>query len=134
MKRHLGLLATWMLFFGPGCAAVAVGAVAGAGAVGAVAYSQRGAKGDVKGGVEQVRRQTELTFAQMGINTTATASKNAGAEQDLQGKVQGMDVSVKIVAVSPQVSHVEVEARSGSLSWDKDYARNVLSRIVQQPG
>jgi hypothetical protein len=132
MFKHFAL-PTMMILLGSGCAAVAVGAAAGVGAAGAIAYSERGAKGDVKGDVDQVKRQTEATFAQMGIHPTASATKKSGAEQELQGMVQGLDVNVKIVAVNPEISHVEVEARSGALGWDKDYAKNVLSRIVQQP-
>ena len=50
-----------------GCAAL-IGA--GAGAAGGIAYTQRGVKGEVKGGVNEVRRDTEAVFRDLGIRRT----------------------------------------------------------------
>jgi hypothetical protein len=86
----------------------------------------------VKGNVEQVRRQTEAVFAQLSIQETQNASKKGGNEKELKGVSAGKEVSVKVVAVNPQVSRVEVDVSGGAYQWDKEYARNILSRIVQQ--
>ena len=38
---------------------------------------------------------------------------------------------MKIVSAGEHLSTVEVDAHKGGLSWDKDYAKEVLARIVQ---
>ncbi|MBS2027351.1 MAG: hypothetical protein JST54_05545 [Deltaproteobacteria bacterium] len=116
---------------GSSCApAVVVGAGA-VGAVGAIAYTDRGAKGDVQGTPDDVRRNTEAVFRRMGIATTGYEMKNGGVERNLKGQSTTAEVTVNIVATSPTTSRVEVDAKEGTLNWNKDYARQVLTRIVQ---
>ena len=64
-----------------GCAAAAVGA----GAAGGIAYSDRGAKGDMKGKVTSVNQKAETALREMGIKITGNESKNSGGEKDLTG-------------------------------------------------
>jgi hypothetical protein len=116
---------------GGGCAAAVVGAGA---AVGAVAYTNRGAKGTANGAVANVGRQTQAIFNEMGIQMTASATKNSGAEQELRGITPGKEVTVHIRRAAPDVSEVEVQAREGTLTWNKEYARNILTRIVRSTG
>ena len=58
----------------------------------------------------------------MGIATTGYEMKNGGAERNLQGQSTTAAVTVNIKATSPTTSRVEVDAKQGTLSWDKDYA------------
>jgi uncharacterized protein (DUF2147 family) len=112
-----------------GCAAAAVGA---AGAVGGVAYTDRGAEGDVKGNVEQVNRQATQALKSMGIQITGSELKNSGREQSISGKAGGTDVSVKMRQASAGTTHIEVIAKESTLRWNKDYAKEILAKIVQQ--
>ena len=126
----LGLLVGAM-GLGTACAPAVVAGAGAVGAVGAIAYTDRGAKGEVQGSPDDVRRNTEAVFRRMGIATTGYEMKNGGAERNLQGQSTTAQVSVNIVATSPTTSRVEVDAKQGTLSWNKDYARQVLTRIVQ---
>jgi hypothetical protein len=113
-----------------GCAAAAVGA--GAGTAGAVAYTDRGAKGEVKGNLGDIDDHTRSTFKQMGIALTGSAMRYSGDEQDLTGKYGGTDVAVQMTKSTPDVTHVEVIARQSTLSWNKDYAKEILNKIVAE--
>ena len=132
--RLLGVLALLggALALGPGCAPAVVAGAATVGAVGGIAYTDRGAQGDVQGSPDDVRRDAQAVFNHMGIATTGYSMKNGGAERELKGKSSTADVKVSIVATSPTTSRVEVDARQGTLSWNKDYARQVLTGIVQR--
>ena len=118
----------WVLLAsgGMGCAVAALGG----GAAGGVAYSDRGAQADVKGNVNQVAKNTQEVFQKMGIQSTGTQMKNSGSERDLDGKSGNNNVSVQITSTGPQSSHVEVISKDGTLSWNKDYAKQVVERIV----
>jgi hypothetical protein len=124
------LLALGLGVAASGCVAAAAGAAVGAGA--AVAYNNRGVEGDVKGDPAQVKARTEAVFGQMGIQTTGTQMQKSGAEQQITGRAGDKDVTVSVQANGAGVSHVQVEARAGTLDWDRDYARDVLTRIVGQ--
>ncbi|MGZ3688416.1 MAG: DUF3568 family protein [Bdellovibrionota bacterium] len=125
---RIGLVGLFLIG-GSGCAAAAVGAAAGV--AGTIAYSDRGVKAEVKGDPQTVAKQTEAVFKKKGIATTNTAVKNSGKEQDLQGNGPTAEVSVSIVSAGKNTSHVEVVAKQGSFKWNKDYAKEVLSDIIQ---
>jgi hypothetical protein len=112
-----------------GCA-TAVGA--GAGAATAIAYSDRGAKGEIQGDVERTRKTTELVFKEMGIHLTDTAMKDQGREQELKGNSSSGNITVTITPSGRGVSHIEVIARERTLKWNKDYAKTILSKIASK--
>jgi hypothetical protein len=66
----------------------------------------------------------------MGIKVTGSEMKEAGKERDLNGKSSKADVSVSMKATNGGTTHVEVVAREGTIKWNKDYAREVLSKIA----
>jgi hypothetical protein len=113
-----------------GCAAAAVGGAA-AGAAGAVAYSDRGAKSDVKGDPQSIHQKAEKVFSDMAIQTTGTQTKENG-ERDLSGKSGNKDISVQMTPAANGTTHVEVIAREGTVKWNKDYAKEILSKIVEK--
>ena len=110
-----------------GCAAL-VGA--GAGGAGAIAYTDRGAKGDVKGSSQDVMQRAQAVFHEMGIQTTETNIKDSGKERELNGKSDQAEVNVVIKATGEDSTHLEVVAREGMVKWNKDYAKRILSNIV----
>lgn len=111
-----------------GCAAATVGAGAAAG----IAYTDRGAKGDVKGNVQQVNEQAKDALKQMGIQLTGSEMKEAGKEQSLSGKSGDTNISVNMKSASPNTTSVEVIARESAVKWNKDYAKKILTEIINQ--
>jgi len=124
-----GLVVLSLLLSANGC--VAAGAAA-AGTAAGISYTNRGAKGDVRGSVDQVARHAANTFQQMGIVTTETKVENGGTKRVLGGKRGDLDVETTMTASGGNVTHVEVVARKSMVQWNKDYARDVLERIVRQ--
>jgi hypothetical protein len=112
-----------------GCAAAAVGT---AGAVGGIVYTDRGAKGDVKGDVRQVNQHAKAAFKQMGIRVTGSEMKESGKEQNLSGKSGSTDVSVNMNRSGSDTTHVEVIAHESTFKWNKDYAKEILAKIIHQ--
>lgn len=130
MKRSLKGLRWGVLGLGllaaPGCLAVA----AGAGAAGAVAWTQRGASSLAEGGVNEVFERSIAVFEQMGITRTGDATRASGAERSLTGRKDDMDVTVEMTRETATTTRVEVLARRNEVQYERGYARDVLARIV----
>lgn len=111
-----------------GCLAVAAGAGAGA----AVAWTQRGATSVVEGSVDQLFVRSQAVFRQMEIAQTGQSTENSGAERTLTGTRGDLEVTVDMKRASETTTEVEVYARESAVEWDRDFARDVLSRIIEQ--
>jgi predicted component of viral defense system (DUF524 family) len=68
----------------------------------------------------------------MGIAEDAASTKESGAKRELKGKTGDLDVTVQMEQQDSATTKVEVYARKNLAEWDKDYAREVLGRIVKQ--
>ncbi|MET0399454.1 MAG: DUF3568 family protein [Longimicrobiaceae bacterium] len=112
----------------PACLAAA----AAAGAGGAIAWTQRGASSSVTGSVDQVYQRAEAVFRDMGITATGQSSGDQGAERSLKGTREDMEVTVEIERESSSTAKVEVYARKNTVEFDRGYARDVLTRIVNR--
>lgn len=110
-----------------GCLAAAAG-----GAAGGIYVTSRGAAGEVQGSVDQVAGRAETVMSEMGIVKQAESTSKQGEKQVLKGTKDELDVTIDIGRESASTSRVEVSARKNLAEWDKDYAKEVLSRIVQQ--
>ena len=89
-------------------------AAAAAGAAGGIYLTSRGAESVVEGSVDQVAGRAAAVMTELGI-------------------VKGdLDVDIEIRRESPTTTKVEVTARKNLAEWDKEYAKEVLSRIVQR--
>jgi len=109
-----------------GCAAAAV-----AGAAGAIYATTRGVESLVASPIERVVGDAESVMKNMGIVQDATSSDNGGAKRELKGKHGDLDVTVQMEQQDSATTKVEVSARKNLAEWDKDYARQVLERIVK---
>ena len=89
----VGAAALLLAFAASGCVTAAA---AGAGAVAGIEYTNRGAKGDIKGSVDDVAKRTEKVFRQQGIALTESKVEKSGAERVLAGKQGDLDVKVTI--------------------------------------
>ena len=114
-----------------GCLAAAGAA---AGAAGAIAYSERGASTNLDASVGEVAQAAEAVFAELGITTTERDMEDGGEEIQLTGETTGgeMRVNVEIEAEDSGLTNVHVTAQEGTLDYDRDYAEDVLRRIISR--
>ena len=109
-----------------GCFLVA----AGAGAAGAIAYTNRGATSDVSGTVDQVFDRTVAAFQQAGISETGRSTENNGEERKLIGTKGEYEVTAELNRSSEKTTKVEVTAKKSAVEYDKELAKDVLNRIL----
>jgi hypothetical protein len=120
----LGLIASLS-----GC--VAAGAAA-AGAGSAVYLTTRGAEATVEGPPDDVERRARAVFGSEGIPVTGSQIENSGDKREIKGTKGDLDITVTVQRQGPQASKAEVTARKNLVSWDKDYAQQLLQKIVSQ--
>jgi hypothetical protein len=67
----------------------------------------------------------------MGINQkkTSTAQEGEKDKREIDGATADRDVTVTIQTEGPG-SRVQVVVRKSAVTWDKDFARTILQRIV----
>lgn len=111
-----------------GCVVAAVGAGAGGG----IYFSERGAESVVPAGIERALAATRRALAQLGVRETGSKVEDEGREREVSGRAgrRDVDVTVKLKAERPGYTRVEVVARKSAVTWDKDFARTVLEKIV----
>jgi hypothetical protein len=126
MRRNLLLLLAIALP-SSGCLAAAA-----AGAAGGVYLTSRGAESVVEGSVDQVAGRAEAVMSERGIVKEGESTAEQGDRQVLKGKKGDLDVTIQVDRESASTVKVEVTARENLAEWDKDYAKEVLSRIVQK--
>jgi Protein of unknown function (DUF3568) len=126
MRRHLTLALVAGLLSTACLAAAAGGAAAG------VYVTSRGAETVIEGSVEDVAARAESVMGEMGIVKEGESTENQGDEHVLKGKKGDLDVNIDIKRESDKTTKVEVTARKNLAEWDKDYAKDVVNRIVEK--
>jgi len=111
-----------------GCVAAAAAAGAGAG----IYLTTRGAESLVDSPIDQVATRARAVMSEEGITPDASSTEKSGAQRELKGKKGDLDVTIEMEQKSSATTRVEVTARKNVAEWDKDYAQQVLSRIVQK--
>jgi hypothetical protein len=71
-------------------------------------------------------------MSEMGIVKQGESTDKQGDKHVLKGTKDQLDVTIDIERESPTTAKVEVTARKNLAEWDKDYAKEVVSRIVQK--
>ena len=112
-----------------GCVAAAA-AAAGAGA--GVYLTTRGAESLVDNSIDQVARKAQAVMSEEAIVPDASSTEQGGDKRELKGKKGDLDVTIEMERKSPTSTRVEVTARKNLAEWDKEYAQQLLSRIVQK--
>ena len=107
-------------------------AAAGAGAAGGIYFTSRGAETVVERTVPDLVTRTEAVLAERSIAVSETTVKQGGDEREYKGKTGSLDVTVKLRRETPTTTKVEVTARRNLAEWDKDYAQDLLARILGQ--
>jgi hypothetical protein len=107
-------------------------AAAAAGAAGAIYATTRGVESLVSGTVDQVAPRVEAVMRDMSITQDATSTEDGGAKREFKGKHGDRDVTIRLEQKDTATTQVEVTARKNLAEWDKDYAHQVMERIIQQ--
>ena len=107
-----------------GCLAAA----AAAGAGGAIAYNERGASSLVNRPAENVAAAARAVLVDMGI--APDVDEVDGDDRVVSGSRGDLRVRVEIERESGNRSEVMVTAREGTLDYDREMARDILSRII----
>jgi len=124
--------ARWALLLGavgvlPGCVAAAAGAGAGTG----IYLTTRGAESVVEGSVSDVAARARKVMGDMGITISETNIKDSGNKRELKGKKGDLDITVSMERQGDATTKTDVTARKNLVEWDKDYAQEILNRIVK---
>jgi len=67
-----------------------------------------------------------------GIVPDASSTENGGNKRELKGKKGDLDVTIEMEQKTDKTTRVEVSARKNVAEWDKEYAQQVLQRIVEK--
>jgi len=109
-----------------GCFLVA----AGAGAAGAIAYTNRGATSVVAGTVDHAFTRAVAAFQQAGITETGRSTENSGQQRKLIGTKGEYEVTAELNRTTDSTTTVEITARKSAVEYDKEMAKDILNRIV----
>jgi hypothetical protein len=109
-----------------GCFLVA----AGAGAAGAIAYTNRGATSVVAGSVDQVFDRAASAFQQAGISETGRSTENSGRERKLIGTKGEYEVIAELNRSTDSTTKVEITAKKNAVEYDKELAKDILNRML----
>jgi hypothetical protein len=132
MRRLIIRVSLWALSAG---AAVTTGgcvlAAAGAGAGGAVYVGDRGVESVVAAPVEKVYGATRTAFRDLGITESKTSNEQDGGVEKrvVAGSITDREVTASL-KTQGSGTHVEVIVKKTAVTWDKDFARKVLEKVV----
>ncbi|HZA97410.1 MAG TPA: hypothetical protein VE399_01445 [Gemmatimonadales bacterium] len=124
--------AKWMLVMAlilpmTGCLAAAA---AGAGA--GIYLTSRGAESLVEGSIDQLATRARAVMNEEGIVPDASSTEDGGTKRELKGKKGDLDVTFELEEKSDKTTRVEVSARKNLAEWDKEYAQQLLQRLVEK--
>ena len=107
-------------------------AAAAAGAGAGIYLTSRGAESLVQGNPDDIAKKAQAVMNQEGIVPDASSTENGGDKRELKGKKGDLDVTIEMERKDPKTTRVEVSARKNLAEWDKDYAQQLLSKIVEK--
>jgi hypothetical protein len=107
-------------------------AAAGAGAGGGIYFTQRGVESVVPATVERAAAATNQAFDQLKVRQMKSQVEQGedGEKREIEGTAGDREVSVTLKAEGTNATHVQVVAKRTAVTWDKDFARSVLDKIV----
>lgn len=124
--------ARWMLAMGlilpmTGCLAAAA---AGAGA--GIYLTSRGAESLVEAPIDQLASRARALMNEEAIVPDASSTEDGGNKRELKGKKGDLDVTFEMEEKSDKTTRVEVSVRKNLAEWDKEYAQQLLQRLVEK--
>jgi hypothetical protein len=125
-------LTTWTMV--AGMAAASAGCflfAAGAGAAGAIHFTDRGVESQIGQPIATVYDASQQAFKDMGITAKRTINEeeSGSTKRTLEGSTSTRDVSV-VLKSDGGSTHVDVVAKKTQVTWDKDFARAIIDKIV----
>ena len=118
--------------FAPLVFAGCVVAAAGAGAGGGIYLTQRGVESVVPVTVDRAATATTQAFDQLKIRQTKSQTEQGedGEKREIEGTAGDREVNVTLKVEGKNATRVQVVAKRTAVTWDKDFARSVLDKIV----
>jgi hypothetical protein len=107
-------------------------AAAAAGAGAGIYLTSRGAESLVEGPIDQIASRARAVMSEEGIVPDASSTEDGGDKRELKGKKGDLDVTIEMEQQNDKTTRVEVSARKNLAEWDKEYAQQVLQRIVEK--
>lgn len=108
-------------------------AAAGAGAGGAIYVTERGAEAQIAAPVSRALDASRQVFQELAITETRSTTEQStggGEKRTLEGKTADREVSVNLQTAGTG-SRVEVVVKKTAVTWDKDFAKQILNKIVE---
>ena len=111
-------------------------AAAGAGVGGAVYLTDRGAESIVSADGPTAQDAAEKAFADYEISRTDLIVQDDRERRQLKGRSADdrLDVTVTIEREKDGLSKVKITAATSAVTWDRDFAKQLLERIVEYTG
>jgi hypothetical protein len=108
-------------------------AAAGVGAGGAIYLTERGAEAQVASSVSGTFDASRQAFQEFGITETKSGNEQEGSteKRTLEGKTSDREITVEL-RTEGSGTHVEVVVKKSEVTWDKDFAKRILNKIVEQ--
>lgn len=124
--------ARWMLAMAlilpmTGCLAAAA---AGAGA--GIYLTSRGAESLVEAPIDQLASRARALMNEEAIVPDASSTEDGGNKRELKGKKGDLDVTFELEEKSDKTTRVEVSVRKNLAEWDKEYAQQLLQKLVEK--
>jgi hypothetical protein len=132
MAKTLMVPARWAVALALVLPATGCLAAAAAGAGAGIYLTSRGAESVVAAPVDQIAQNAQKVMNDEGIVPDASSTENGGDKRELKGKKGDLDITINMERQDPKTSKVEVTARKNLAEWDKDYAQQLLSKIVEK--
>jgi hypothetical protein len=107
-------------------------AAAGAGAGGGIYLTQRGVESVVPATVERAAAATNQAFDQLKVRPVKSQVEQGqdGEKREIEGTAGDREVSVTLKTEGTNATRVQVVVKRTAVTWDKDFARTVLDKIV----
>lgn len=107
-------------------------AAAGAGAGGGIYLTDRGVESLVPISVDGAAAAAQKAFQELKVTETKSSTEQTGdgEQRELAGAAAGRDVTVTIKPQGKNTARILVVAKTSAVTWDKDFARAILDKIV----
>ena len=107
-------------------------AAAAAGAGAGIYLTSRGAESLVEAPIDQLASRARALMSEEAIVPDASSTEDGGNKRELKGKKGDLDVTFEMEEKSDKTTRVEVSVRKNLAEWDKDYAQQLLQRLVEK--
>jgi hypothetical protein len=127
VRRNRAVKLSVMLLGAVSLSACLVPIAAGAG--GAVFLSGHTAEAIVERSVTDMSSAAETVLASEGVAISASHTEDSGATRSFEGRKGDLDITV-IIEREEGGTKLRVTAKRNSASWDDDYAKALLAKII----